>query len=55
MKTVVIAAVLVCHVILGKAQQCGVADPDKVDCGQVGTTETTCLAKGCCWQESKEC
>ena len=26
-----------------------IADPDKVDCGIVGSTQSTCQAKGCCW------
>lgn len=28
----------------------GIADPDKVDCGIVGSTQSTCEAKGCCWK-----
>ena len=30
----------------------GIADADKVDCGQVGTNEQQCEAKGCCWAEA---
>lgn len=28
----------------------GVADPDKVDCGKVGSQQSDCEAAGCCWQ-----
>eukprot|EP00005_Dracoamoeba_jomungandri_P013781 CAMPEP_0174267976 /NCGR_PEP_ID=MMETSP0439-20130205/35697_1 /TAXON_ID=0 /ORGANISM="Stereomyxa ramosa, Strain Chinc5" /LENGTH=501 /DNA_ID=CAMNT_0015355839 /DNA_START=92 /DNA_END=1593 /DNA_ORIENTATION=- len=28
---------------------CGVADPNKIDCGYVGITKDQCTAKGCCW------
>lgn len=29
-----------------------VSDGDKFDCGQLGTTEDQCTAKGCCWSPS---
>lgn len=29
-----------------------VSDSDKFDCGQLSTTSSECVAKGCCWQPS---
>ena len=35
----------------GGPKTCTVSDPDKVDCGHVGTTQQECVAAGCCWDE----
>ena len=30
--------------------KCAVSSEDKVDCGELGSSEDTCKAAGCCWQ-----
>jgi glucoamylase len=32
------------------AQDCTIADIDKIDCGYVGINQQLCESKGCCWQ-----
>eukprot|EP01061_Rhynchopus_euleeides_P003616 TRINITY_DN128_c0_g2_i1.p1 TRINITY_DN128_c0_g2~~TRINITY_DN128_c0_g2_i1.p1 ORF type:complete len:505 (+),score=209.55 TRINITY_DN128_c0_g2_i1:49-1515(+) len=46
MRTLAIAVLLVG----AAAQNCSVADPEKLDCGHVGTDQPTCEAAGCCWK-----
>ena len=46
-----VAGALLAQPTLSAQDDCSdVPDPQKVDCGEVGTKQPDCEAKGCCWQ-----
>jgi glucoamylase len=49
MKQIVVLAAATTLSIVSADTCSSVATSDKVDCGQVGSTQSTCEASGCCW------
>jgi glucoamylase len=49
-KTYTVAFVLAGAALGANAQSCSIPDPQKQDCGHVGTNQQQCEASGCCWQ-----